>query len=244
MAIKPGFEKLSFRRFAAEALAIAAGVFIALLVDNWNEDRKDRQIAWEFLEGIELDLHQNNERINRVKGTATGLKAALERVIQAVETGENLWDSPDDFVLDLVRCTYLGTPSLSSIAFDELQSTGSMRLIEDVEFKRRLANYYAVFRFHSQYHAEYRRKEAGVEEALLGFLPLADRLAISDHSMTRDSAIDVEQTLAQMRDVPKLVARLEDMVWVQHRIITRYDSVVELGNELLANIDAMRTDDR
>jgi len=37
--------------------------------------------------------------------------------------------------------------------------------------------------------------------------------------------------------MPNLIPRLEDMVWVQHRIITRYDDVIVSGNELLADME-------
>ena len=233
------FNRDAIRKAMLEAAAIAIGVFVALLADNWNEDRKDRQIARQFLDGITLDLNLNTERIINLKIAAENLRGSLERVIHALRTGEDTWSSPEAFILDLVLCTYLGTPTLSSVAFDELQSTGSMRLIEDSDFKRKLAKYYEDFESQSQFHAEYRRKEAALEEALLGFLPLADRIAISDNRAVDDSAIDIIQTLAELQQVPNLLARLEDMVWVQHRIMTRYDDVNDSGNGLLAHIDAM-----
>ncbi len=230
--------KEAVRKATLEAVAIAIGVFAALYADNWNEDRKDHQLARQFLDGIALDMNLNSERILGVKTFARGYRDSLERVIYAIRTGENSWDSPESFVLDLVQCTYLGTPTLSSVAFDELQSTGSMRLIEDSDLKRKLANYYEDFEQQSQFHAEYRRKEAALEEALLGFLPLSDRIAISDNRVTEKSAIDIDQTLEEMRQVPNLLSRLEDMLWVQHRISTRYDDVINYGNELLAHIAA------
>lgn len=229
----------SIRKVMLEATAIAIGVFAALLADNWNEERKEQQLARQFLDEIALDMNLNAERIIQLKTVAESLRGSLERVVDAIRTGEDTWNSPESFILDLVQCTYLGTPTLSSVAFDELQSTGSMRLIEDTDFKRKFASYYADFEGQSQFHAEYRRKEAAVEEALFGFLPLADRISISDDLDVEDSAINVTQTLAELQKVPNLLAHLEDMVWVQHRIMTRYDDVIENGNELLAHIDAM-----
>jgi len=231
--------KDAIRKAMLEAAAIAIGVFVALLADNWNEDRKDQQLAHQFLNGIALDLNLNAERISELKTVAQSLRGSLDRVIYAIRTGEDTWNSPESFILDLVQCTYLGTPTLSSVSFDELQSTGSMRLIEDSDFKRKLANYYEDFERQSQFHAEYRRKEAALEEALLGFLPLADRISISDDLTVENSAIDVTQTLAKLQQVPNLLARLEDMVWVQHRIMTRYDDVIDSGNELFAHIEAI-----
>lgn len=235
-------DRNTFRKAIIEALAIAVGVFLALLADNWNENRKDREIAEQFLDGIVLDLTLNNERIEDLKFVASNLMGALERVIHAVETGENTWDSSESFARDLVQCTYLGTPSLSSIAFDELQSTGSMRLIEDVEIRRHLAKYYEDFRRQSQFHAEYRRKEAAIEEALLGFLPLSERIQVSDNIIVDQSDIDIGETIAALQRVPQLIYRLEDMMWVQHRIMTRYDDQVEYGSILLAQIEGLKRD--
>ena len=236
--------RVAIRKAMLEAAAIALGVFAALLADNWNEDRKDQQLAQQYLDGIALDLNINADRISQLKTVAQGLGGSLERVIYALRTGENTWSSPESFIVDLVQCTYLGTPTLSSVTFDELQSTGSMWLIEDSGFKRMLANYYDDFERQSQFHAEYRRKEAALEEALLGFLPLADRISISDELVVESSSIDVTQTLADLQQLPNLLARLEDMLWVQHRITTRYDDVIDNGNELLAHIDALNDTSR
>ena len=59
--------KDAIRKAMLEAAAIAIGVFVALLADNWNEDRKDQQLAHQFLNGIALDLNLNAERISEVE---------------------------------------------------------------------------------------------------------------------------------------------------------------------------------
>ena len=51
------------RKVILEATAIATGVFAALLADNWNEERKDQQLAQQILDGIALDLNLNSERL-------------------------------------------------------------------------------------------------------------------------------------------------------------------------------------
>lgn len=230
----------TFHRALIEAVVVAVGVFFALAADNWNDTRKERQLEQDFLAGIALDLQLNIERIQNVRSTSTELKIALERVVHALNTGESGWDTPEDFVQDLVLCTYLGIPTLSSVTYDELQSTGSMRLIQNREFKRKLAEYYARFLQSSQFHSEYRRKEAAIEEVLLGFLPLQDRMEVSEERQILATSVDPEQWLDRLREIPDVVARLEDMVWVQYRILTRYNWIVDTGEELLADIDSMQ----
>jgi len=115
-----------------------------------------------------------------------------------------------------------------------------MRLIKDSDFKRKLAIYYARFNYNSQHHPEYRRNEAALEESLLGFLPLADRLDISDSGGVQKSEIDVRETIQQLQQIPTLIARLEDLVWVQHRMLTRYHWIIDDGKNLLLEIETMR----
>lgn len=233
-----GLDTKTFRGALIEAAVIAAGVFAALAADNWNDARKDRQLEQEFLRGLVLDLRANVDTGEHHQSQSAGLEGALRRVITAVSTGVNSWESPDDFAMDLILCTYLNTPELVSITFDELQSTGSMRLIRDSELRRRLAFYYEYFWIRSQFHAEYRRKEAAVEEALLGFLPLEQRLdALNENEPIPTADLDIDATIAQLQQVPKLVARLEDMVWIQRRMQTRYRFIEDDGNELIAHIE-------
>jgi len=228
------------RRALIEAAVIAVGVFLALAADNWNDSRKERQLEQDFLDGIALDLRINSESIGHSIEQATGLKSSIERVLVALRGGNVDWEKPSDFVRDLVQCTYLGIPDLSSVSYDELRSTGSMRLIQDPAFKRKLADYYNRFDRASQFHSEYRRKEAAVEETLLGLLPLHERLVVSEQSGDFATAINPQEWVARLQARPELIARLEDMVWVQYRIMTRYDWIVDMGDELLADIESMR----
>ena len=230
----------TLRRAVIETVVIAVGVFVALAADNWNEDRMDRQLEQQFLEGVALDLTINSARIRRIEAGAEAYKESLERVIEALRTGQATSESPEAFITDLVYCTYLGTPRLSSVAFEDLQSTGSMRLIRDSDFKRKLADYYAYFQHHSQHHLEFRRKESALEESLLGFLPLVERLEISDSGAVQESEIIVSETIQQLQQIPDLIARLEDLVWVQHRMLTRNHWIIDDGNDLLQDIQAMR----
>lgn len=217
------------RRLLAEFFIVALGVLAALAANNWNDARKERDFERAFLDGIATDMEQNIERLDAFIRAGEGNRESLLRVIGGIESGQSQWQTPDDFVRDVVLSTYLGIPSLSSITFDELRSTGSLRLIRDAGLKRRLSEYYASFEYQSQFHAEYRRKEAAVEEALLGFLPLRERLLISDDTRAvLNSRVDVEESLRRMQQRPQIVERLGDMVWVQHRISTRY---VHIRNE-------------
>lgn len=230
----------TFQRAVWESLIIAVGVLVALAANNWNEARQERVREREFLSGIALDLELNIQEIMSVERQGANNKAALLRIISAVQTGGSGSQSPEKFVEDLVRSTYLDLPLLSSITFDELRSSGSMSLVGNESFRRELADYYRAFEGQAQFHNEYRRKEAAAEEALLGFLPLQERMEFSETGTVERTDVDPMTVIKALQARPDLVARLEDMVWVHNRMMTRYTGVIRRSQELLEDIREMR----
>ena len=168
------------RRFTIEFLIIVIGVLAALAVDNWNDRLRERQLEQEYLQGLAIDLRHDLRSLKRSKEQARDLEQSLRDLRLAIQSDERPWSSDEAFVEGLIRSTYLGLPRPRTIAIDEIKSTGSLRLLVDVEFRRKLADYYSRYQFHGQHHPEYRRKEAAIEEELLGLLPLAERVAYSD----------------------------------------------------------------
>jgi len=230
----------TFQRAVWECLIIAVGVLVALAANNWNEARQERIQELEFLSGIALDLEFNIEEINSVEDLGAINKAALLEIIESVRSGVAGSKSAEQFVEDLIRSTYLNLPFISSITFDELRSSGSMSLVGNESFRRELADYYRDFDAQAQFHEEYRRKEAAAEEALLGFLPLQERMEYSDSGTVARTDIDPAAVIKALQARPDLVARLEDMVWVQNRMMTRYSRLIRRSQELLDDIGAMR----
>ena len=204
-----------WRRLLAELVIIAVGVGVALAVDNWNDVRKERQLESEYLEGIAEDLATTRRNLLRDIESAETNSAALRSLI-AVAQGA---PPPPDarFTRDLILATFLGLPDVSSITFDELVSTGSLRLLRDREFKRKLAEFYQTFEWGTQFYDEYRRKEAATETVLRGLLPLEARLDLRVIDELEDP-VDADAVADELRRRPDLVAILEDSVWTQMRV--------------------------
>ena len=236
-----GFTVDSWRRAGLEALAIAVGVSLGLAADTWDEQRRERELEQEFLQGIRLDVQATREDYARIRDSASENRQALERMIAAIEGGPRPWASRQAFAVDLVRCTFLGLPQPSRITFTELQSTGSMRVIRDVDFKRALAAWYREFDGKAQFFDEYRRKEAAMEEAMLGLLPLSVRLDLRPGaSAPLDDDFTIDATLEVLAARPDVVARMEDMIWIHSRLDWQFAFLDEDGQALIARIDAQR----
>ena len=67
----------NWRRLFAEFVVVAIGVMVALAVDNWNEDRKERILEGEYLAGIIADLDASAVSLERTRDAAEVNQGAL-----------------------------------------------------------------------------------------------------------------------------------------------------------------------
>lgn len=229
--------KEHWRRLLAEFFVIAVGVLTAMAVDNWNDTRRERVLEAEYLVGIAADLEATRRYLQFSLEAAQENQAALYALI-AIAQGDPP-PSAARLTEDLIRATYLGLPRASSITLDELISTGSLRLIRDQAFKRRLAEFYQRIEWSQQFYPEYRRKEAATEAALHGMLLLEARLDLRNIA-TLPGLVDVERVTDTLRSrASDFIPVFEDSVWTQARVMLGANDALEQLDELLAMLAAM-----
>lgn len=230
----------NWRRLLAELVIVAVGVGVALAVDNWNEVRKERIAERDYLRGIAADLEDSASALERTREAALENRAALERLIAVAEGAPP--PPPGGFAVDLVLATYLGLPRMTTITFEELVSTGSLRLLEDAAFKRSLAKMLEQFKEGSQWYDNYRRIEYTTEIALRGLAPIEVRTE-GGAALERPEVLaqfDSEAVAAALRADEDLVAILEDSIWTQARAERLANGLLEQTRELqsmLADMD-------
>lgn len=232
--------KENWRRLLAELVIVAVGVGVALAVDNWNETRKELVAEHEYLLGIAADLKASEQSLESTRNAAIENRAALEQLI-AIANGSS--PPPDrELVVNLVRATYLDLPRLTTITFEELVSTGSLRILRNTRFKRALAESLQVFRHQSQWYDNYRRIEYNTEKALRGLAPIEVRTEGYDALESPEvmARFDSEAIVKALRSTQDIVPILEDSVWTQARafrttdillqnIAAQQDMLVEMG---------------
>lgn len=147
----------------------------------------------------------------------------------------DLDSTTEELVEPLIRSTYLGLPRVSQITFQELVSTGSLRMLRNAGLKRHLAEYYRDFDYLSQWYPEYRRKEAATEILLRGLLPLSARLDSSPAEIARAAEnMDIQAVVESLRAQEHAVAILEDSVWTQQQVIIACDRLLSGAADLQA----------
>ncbi len=157
-------------RVVAEFLAIVVGVLVALGVDAWAQRRSEDARASAYLTRLEEELVANQAVIDDVlTSSLDGADSALAR-LKRFRAGT--YQPPDaaEFVQALLRARVPGLPgTLSQSTWDDLQSTGSIRLIRDPTVRTQLQLHYAgIERRRSILATEYTHYPRALSEVLPG----------------------------------------------------------------------------
>ena len=135
-------KKISWPRMGVEAIIIIASILLALGVDEWREDRRDRMLEREYL-GQLLDDFEVNITEAKKQRFAHALQVANARAVYPrVHRGVEL--ALEDAII--VTASYNASPSATANwvddTFEELKSTGRLSLIRSPEIRHTLLAYY------------------------------------------------------------------------------------------------------
>ena len=121
-----------------ETLIVVFGVFIGLQVSNWNEARQERVEAHSLLDRLERDFEQ------QLALTERGIERQLlyldvtGRLIAGIRAGQL---DEANLASDLALVDSVATMPGPSVAFQEMVSTGRLRLIRNEDLRDELYNY-------------------------------------------------------------------------------------------------------
>jgi len=139
---------LKYLRYAiGEIVLVVIGILIALQINNWNEERKDRKIEISYLERLLSEVKKDTASINQNIQLADKLSAEYKNYILKMYTEQK---NSKDFA-NLLLTAGLGSTAnnlqLTDIAYTELVNTGKLDLISDNLLKSKIVMYYKEYKF-------------------------------------------------------------------------------------------------
>ncbi|MCF6214482.1 MAG: DUF6090 family protein [Flavobacteriaceae bacterium] len=146
VAEKPSVSRTSnYLKYAiGEIVLVVIGILIAVQINNWNEDRKDRILEKEYLtrllEDLKFDISWGNTYIlDRYKRKVEGLEKG-----KAYYQGNYVIKDTLQFLRDIGYGGVFGYASLNlnKNTYNELISTGNLRKIESDKLRNEIVNYY------------------------------------------------------------------------------------------------------
>jgi len=123
-----------------EILLVVIGILIALQINNWNEERKDRIREQAILKSLRIDFNTNIDNVNAAYTTFLEAYEASVSLLEIVRSKDKIDGKEVEQLLDNIINK---TKSLDIItgSIDEMLNTGSINLIRDTDLKKQLSDW-------------------------------------------------------------------------------------------------------
>lgn len=217
---------------------VVLGVFLGLEAANWNQARQDRAEERRYYAQIVVDLRRDLDKLQLAQRQSLKYDRAAETVLEALEHGIPRGTDPSDFATDIDHAGFLYIPSPSRRTYDELISTGNLRLLRQPRTKDAIAAYYEAFAELRQWDILLRQQQGDYWSASAGVVPRRVSQAALIGAHPQVSAAEAEDILKRARATPRLREMLIGMAAHQARV--RRDSI-GLEREARALIEKLRS---
>ena len=138
-------KKQDWLAVAVDFIIVVIGVFMGLQVQEWNQQRIDRNKEHVYLERLTTDFSIIERGLQRCLAVYKDSIEAINLVSQVVETQVTSDSTPitDDntFATALIRMTAGDIPAGRSAAFVEMLSTGDLSILRDATLRDALTAY-------------------------------------------------------------------------------------------------------
>ena len=128
-----------------EFFIVVVGIFVGLQVDGWNQARNNRALEQEYLDRLLADTEWNIENFHKLESIFES-KAVFINSLRNEPAAEVLRDEPAELLKSLDHSTYISLPSVRMDTFSELESSGRISLLRNVELRAELSSFYADYR--------------------------------------------------------------------------------------------------
>lgn len=153
-----------------EFVIVLLGVVIGFQVTAWNEARQDRDLEQSYYHQLLLDLEADTATARRGVAAADAGDRHAETLLALIETGASAGTADPDLIRAVLVASYAYLPRATRGTYDELISTGHLRLIRDEGLKREMSRYYERMESARQWDDLVRVEQSAYRAAVRGLL--------------------------------------------------------------------------
>jgi hypothetical protein len=177
-----------------ETLVIVLGVLVALGINDWWTERQDRDLERAYLARMLDEVREDTKYLERFSSDLPNRKLAVLREIAPVVRGRQpIPDDPMEFLGNVSRGGMGGFAASNWIkrtTYDDLISTGNLRLIRDTALRQHISTYYQASEFQM---ARLRPRVSGYVPFVHAHMPAELRDDLTQEAM---EAFGIERALA------------------------------------------------
>ncbi len=125
-----------FKYAIGEIILVVIGILIALSINNWNENKKERAQEQELLIQLQSEFQSNLEQLDQKTDLRNQMISASLRLLQAIDEPET---RNSDSIVKYISLTAI-TPTFDPIVND-INSSGRIQLLHNSSLKENLARW-------------------------------------------------------------------------------------------------------
>lgn len=130
--------KQDWASIGIEFLIVLLGVFLALQAEDWNQERKDRNLEQAYILRL-IDETKANIDILTQHEQIFEEKVEFILALPNLSLDDAMQDDPLEFMYQLDYSTYVGVPNLRAETYQELESSGRLTLLRNSELRSAVA---------------------------------------------------------------------------------------------------------
>jgi hypothetical protein len=125
-----------------EILVIMIGLMLALQLDRWREDRKELELEYIYINRLADDIAKDIPDIEYAIDLQSMRLVLVNLLMDVADDPDVALEYPLHFLGAVDQAAYTYTPTLTQHTFENLRTTGDMRLIGSELVKEKLFEYY------------------------------------------------------------------------------------------------------
>ena len=222
---------------ALDFFIVVLGVFIGIQAASWNQARQDRQEERRYYAQLLVDLRVDLETFSGAERRANRYDEAAQMVLDRLGGKAPPQSSPGRMAMAIHQAGWVFIPYAARGTYNELVSTGNLRLLRNPELKSEIAHYYASFDENRQWDSLLRDQQSEYWSETAGIVPrsvvrAALRGSEPTITPTEDGAI-----WQAARSHPRLSSMLIGMAAHQERVRRDSEALAGRAKKLIADIE-------
>lgn len=242
------FMKDSFSKYSAyafgELLLVVLGILIALQIDNWNEDRKERATLQSYLESIARNMREDLAELEPLREHRLEAHYAASTFYTTVRNRDRF---EVDEIFFLNQMMQLSTTeaffSANASAFEALKSSGVLDRLQGSGVEHLLSAYYDKVNQVSLLESSLYDKVRPISIELNRVRPrdLEIYAIVNPSALPPGRFQELQPLYSQVVNDPMMSA-LADSQAANHQLMLYYDSLQVLGRAFIRAVEAGQLD--
>ena len=134
-----------FKYAFGEIFLVAIGILIAVQANNFNEEKKNKKIKYEFLQNLKEEIILDTLQLSKKIDDFKNINESILKGVLLLEKAEHSYSEKQDFQRAIRMLRVLTPLNKSTTKNDSKVSSG---LIENNELNKLLSEYYEKINFH------------------------------------------------------------------------------------------------